>query len=175
MCDTSVWNLLSLGQQAEKNMSKTNAKPDRLGMILDTFVAFVFSRCKLFLHWGPTKLCLGVRSLQRGKKEGTRLLQFFNLYVSFTLYVCSMQLLQHLHLLYSIMLFIYIYIWVRHLSIVSYGLQGAPKRTRPYICINIYMFSAPVPKRVHLLVTSDNNGAASAHRVRLNAARLQST
>ena len=29
----------------------------------------MFSRCKLFLHWGPTKLCLGVRSLQRGKKE----------------------------------------------------------------------------------------------------------
>ena len=33
------------------------------------FRAFVFSCCKLFLHWGPTKLCLGVRSLQRGKKD----------------------------------------------------------------------------------------------------------
>ena len=152
VCDTSVWNLLSLGQQAEKNMSKTNAKPDRLGMILDTFVAFVFSRCKLFLHWGPTKLCLGVRSLQRGKKEGTRLLQFFNLYVSFTLYVCSMQLLQHLHLLYSIMLFIYIYMGAPFVYCLLW-FTGSPETHAP-----IYMY-----KHIYVLCTSPQTSAFTSY------------
>ena len=69
--DTTAFSIFVIKEPLDVLESATSfafrsAKP--LVSCFRAFRAFVVSRCKGFLHWGTTKLCLGVRSLQRGKK-----------------------------------------------------------------------------------------------------------